>query len=72
MPDSPIEVFYSYAHEDELLRAELEKHLSLLYRQGLIAAWHDHHILAGTDWTQAIDTYLEQATVIFCWSVLIS
>jgi hypothetical protein len=31
---TPIEVFYSYAHEDEALRAELEKHLSLLRRQG--------------------------------------
>ncbi|BCL80860.1 tetratricopeptide repeat protein [Ktedonobacteria bacterium brp13] len=64
MPGSPIEVFYSYAHEDELLRIELEKHLSLLRQQGLIAGWHDRHILAGTDWVQAIDTHLERATVI--------
>src|SRR5947209_8092758 len=64
MPDSPIEVFYSYAHEDESLRAELEKHLSLLKRQRLIAGWHDRQILAGTDWSQAIDTHLERASVI--------
>jgi tetratricopeptide (TPR) repeat protein len=64
MPSLPIEVFYSYAPEDELLRAELEKHLSLLQRQGLIAAWHNRHILAGMDWTQAIDTHLEQASII--------
>ena len=50
--------------EDELLRVELEKHLSLLHRQGLIAAWHHRHILAGTDWTEAIDTHLEQASII--------
>ena len=64
MPSFPIEVFYSYTHEDELLRVELEKHLSLLHRQGLIATWHNRHILAGTDWTQAIDTHLEQASMI--------
>src|SRR5579864_7606200 len=64
MPNLPIEVFYSYAHQDEQLRTELEKHLSLLHRQGLISAWHHRHILAGTDWTQAIDTHLEQASII--------
>jgi hypothetical protein len=38
MPGSstPVEVFYSYAHEDEALRTELEKHLSLLRRLGVI------------------------------------
>jgi hypothetical protein len=64
LPNFPIEVFYAYAYEDEALRFELEKHLSLLHRQGLIAAWHNRHILAGTDWTQAIDTHLEQASMI--------
>jgi hypothetical protein len=61
---TPIEVFYSYAHEDEALRAELEKHLSLLRWQGVISGWHDRHIVPGTDWTQAIDKHLESAAVI--------
>jgi hypothetical protein len=66
MPGSftPVEVFYSYAHEDEAFRDELEKHLSLLRRQGLITAWHDRHILPGADWSQAIDEHLERASVI--------
>ncbi len=66
MPDSsiPVEVFYSYAHEDEAFRNELEKHLSLLRRQGLITAWHDRHILPGADWAQAIDQHLERVSVI--------
>src|SRR6266567_4988533 len=66
MPDSstPVEVFYSYAHKDASWRNELEKHLSLLHRQGLITAWHDRHILPGTDWAQAIDEHLERASVI--------
>ena len=66
MPDSstPVEVFYSYAHKDEVIRKTLEKHLSLLHRQGLITAWHDRHILPGADWSQAIDEHLERASVI--------
>jgi len=40
MQDSstPVEVFYSYAQEDEAFRKTLDKHLSLLQRQGLITA----------------------------------
>jgi TIR domain len=59
-----VAVFYSYAHEDEAFRNTLEKHLSLLHRQGLISAWHDRHILPGTDWPHAINEHLESASVI--------
>jgi hypothetical protein len=31
-----VEVFISYAHKDEEFRVELEKHLALLRRQGVI------------------------------------
>lgn len=61
---SPVTLFYSYAHEDEKLRGKLERHLSLLRQQGLITEWHDRQIVAGTDWTQVIDTYLNNASVI--------
>jgi phosphate/phosphite/phosphonate ABC transporter binding protein len=61
---APVEVFYSYAHEDEAFRRELEKHLSLLLRQGLISAFHDRQIVAGTDFAKAIDTHLETASLI--------
>ena len=61
---SPITLFYSYAHEDELLRNELEKHLSLLQRQGLISEWHDRQILPGDEWAHDIDTHLETASII--------
>ncbi|HZU02475.1 MAG TPA: hypothetical protein VFA10_22600, partial [Ktedonobacteraceae bacterium] len=36
----PIQVFCSYAPQDESLYQELEKHLSVLQHQNLIAAWH--------------------------------
>jgi len=65
MPEasSPVEVFYSYAHEDEAFRNELDKHLSLLRRQGLITAWYDRNILPGTDWVQTIDEHVERASL---------
>src|SRR5216683_3196985 len=61
---TPVEVFCSYAHEDEVWLHKLETHLSLLKRQGLISLWHDRLISPGTDWAQTIDTHLETASVI--------
>lgn len=61
---TPIEVFCSYAHEDEMWLQKLEAHLSLLKRQGLISLWHDRLISPGIDWTKALDTHLETASVI--------
>src|SRR5689334_246832 len=59
-----LNVFYSYAHEDESLRGKLEKHLSMLKRQGLITEWYDREISAGTDWASEIDAHLEEAQLI--------
>jgi DNA-binding MarR family transcriptional regulator len=60
----PIQVFYSYSHRDESLRDELEEHLSLLRRQGIIAGWHDRRIGAGEEWKGEIDRFLESSQVI--------
>ena len=61
---TPIEVFCSYAHEDEPLLKQLETHLSLLKRQGLISLWHDRQIVPGMDWAQTIDVHVERASLI--------
>jgi TIR domain len=61
---TPIEVFCSYAHEDESHLWRLKVHLNVLERQGLISTWHDRQISVGTDWAQAIDTHLENASLI--------
>ena len=63
-PPASIEVFYSYAHEDEELVKELRKHLSILKRQGVIRDWYDREITAGTDWKGQIDQHLNSAGVI--------
>ncbi|NJL55090.1 TIR domain-containing protein [bacterium] len=59
-----LRLFYSYSHKDETLRDELEVHLKLLQRQGLIQPWHDRRILAGTEWAGEIDGNLNRADII--------
>jgi hypothetical protein len=59
-----VEIFFSYAHEDEALRDELEKHLSMLKREGLVRHWHDRRIAAGEKWGDEIDRHLEAAHLI--------
>lgn len=60
----PRSLFYSYAHEDEELRIELNKHLSLLRNQGIISDWNDRMILGGEEWEDEIDENLEKADII--------
>ena len=60
----PLDVFISYAHEDESLRAELAQHLALLKREGEIRPWHDREIAAGDEWRGQIDDRLEAADLI--------
>jgi hypothetical protein len=57
-------LFFSYNHQDEVLRNKLETHLSLLKRQGLIEPWHDRRITAGSELDAAISEHLEAADVI--------
>ena len=57
-------VFFSYSHDDEIYRDQLEKHLSLLKRQNLIEAWHDRRILAGSILNNSISDELETANII--------
>ena len=64
MPVTPLEVFISYAHADETLRKELEKHLSLLQQRKLITGWHDRQIPAGAEWEGEIDAHLNSAQII--------
>lgn len=57
-------VFFSYTHHDESMRDELEIHLAMLKRQGLIEAWHDRRIGAGNEIDHTINVHLESANII--------
>lgn len=59
-----VALFMSYSHKDEALRNELETHLAMLRREGIISSWHDRRILAGSDVHHAIDEKLESAQVV--------
>jgi hypothetical protein len=63
-PSAGVEVFISYAHEDEELREQLEKHLSVLRRQGLITTWHDRKIVPGSEWARQIDEHIDSARLV--------
>lgn len=57
-------VFFSYSHKDEALRDQLETHLAMLKNQGLIQAWHDRGIPAGSELDSSIKDSLETADII--------
>jgi hypothetical protein len=59
-----IEVFISYSHQDQLLRTELDKHLSNLKRQNIITSWYDGNIIPGTEWEPKIMQRLKRAQII--------
>ncbi|HEY5004534.1 MAG TPA: toll/interleukin-1 receptor domain-containing protein, partial [Ktedonobacteraceae bacterium] len=59
-----VQVFYSYAHEDETLLRKLDSHLSSLKREEKIASWYDRDIRAGSDWERAIDERINTADII--------
>lgn len=59
-----VRVFYSYSHKDEDLRNQLETHLKLLQRTGLIDSWSDRKIIGGDDWKESIDKNLDEAHII--------
>jgi len=59
-----VTVFYSYAHKDEPLLGDLQDHLKILERRGLLAPWHDRRIGAGDDWNRRIDDYLRRAELV--------
>lgn len=57
-------LFFSYSHKDEDLRDQLEVHLAMLKREGLIEAWHDRKIPVGNEVDTSIDDKIEVAEVI--------
>jgi tetratricopeptide (TPR) repeat protein len=63
-PAKPVELFFSYSHKDEKLRDELEAHLAMLKREGVICGWHDRKITAGKGWDGKIREHLNSADVI--------
>lgn len=60
----PLDLFYSYAHEDEALRNELAGHLKILERRGVIRSWVDRDIVPGQKWDHEIKEALLGADIV--------
>ena len=59
-----IAAFVSYSHRDETFRNELEVHLAMLRREGVISLWHDRRITAGSDIDSSISKEIRSAGII--------
>jgi hypothetical protein len=59
-----VDVFISYAQADESLRKELDEHLALLKREGVIRAFYDRMVTPGEDYKSRIDEHLDAAQII--------
>ncbi|WP_018294607.1 toll/interleukin-1 receptor domain-containing protein [Mariprofundus ferrooxydans] len=59
-----VKLFYSYSHQDEAFRDELEKHLTILNENQLIDEWHDRKIGAGDDLNETIEANMANAHII--------
>jgi hypothetical protein len=80
----PLSIFVSYSSDEETFCKDLDRHLSLLKREGVVETWTFRAIEAGTDWKQKIDDQLERADIIvllvsasfmasdYCWNVEMS
>lgn len=59
-----IEIFFSYAHEDEELMDKVRRQLIVFEREKRIVKWHDRMIPPGSDWKNQIDGRLHRARII--------
>lgn len=60
-----LDVFYCYAHEDQLFRDQLEQHLSNLKRFYHLRTWSAHQIAPGENWQSVLEEKLQTADLIF-------
>src|SRR5258708_3263718 len=61
---TPVRLFLSYSHQDEELRNDLVKALSLMKRDRIIDTWYDRKILPGDPFGKEIDLRLRTCHVI--------
>lgn len=57
-------IFISYSQKDKAHLDELEKHLSVWKRNGLVSVWNDQQLIPGAQWDGKIKEELENADII--------
>ena len=59
-----LKLFISYAHADEAMKSEMDKHLIGLKRSNKIAVWQDRMLIGGDSWNDTIRKELMEADII--------
>ena len=59
-----LKLFISYAHADEAMKSEMDKHLIGLKRSNKIAFWQDRMLIGGDSWNDTIRKELMEADII--------
>lgn len=60
----PVKIFISYAHKDEKFKDELELHLKILQRRGIIETFSDREVRPGEVWESEISAKLLEAEIV--------
>ena len=60
----PLNLFISYAHQDEEYKTGLDLHLTNLKRQGLVNVWQDRMIRPGDEWDEEIKKALLASDIV--------
>ncbi len=64
MASGTFKAFFSYAHEDVAVVANLQKHLAPLRHEEIVEFWYDRDLVAGENWDNAITSQLENAHIV--------
>jgi len=64
MPKNKLNIFLSYAHEDEAMKVQLDRNLIMLKKSEKINVWQDRAILGGDVWDDKISNALATADII--------
>jgi len=59
-----LNIFLSYAHEDNDMKIQLDRSLVMLKRSGKINVWSDVEIQPGFEWNESISNALATADII--------
>ncbi len=59
-----LNIFLSYAHEDEAMKIQLDKNLIGLKKSNKVDVWQDRVIMAGDVWNEEINNALATADII--------
>jgi hypothetical protein len=58
--NSPLKIFISYSHKDEIFKDELVTMLAGLQARGIVDPWQDRRIEAGDEWNTSIQDAMNE------------